>query len=425
MLATSTLNRVMIVELGLAALVPGALVGAHYGVQIARPLWGHGSDAGGRRTPWILGGVALLAAAVTGAALAVAVMADSFAIGLGLAIVDFILIGFGVGAAGTSLLALIASYTPDARRPATAMLVWLMMILGIAITGLATGRFLDPFSMDRLIAVTAAVALLATAVAVLALAGVEKGTLPAPPAGATRSFETFRAGLADAWHDPEARRFTVFVFVSMIAYSMQDLILEPYAGLVFGMTPGETTTLSGVQNGGVLAGMLLGGLGGTAFHRRFPAVLKHLGVTGCLLSAAALLALAGAASGSHAWPLRANVFALGFANGLFAVAAVASMMALAGAGGPTRTGLRMGLWGAAQGLGFGLGGFLGAAAVDAMRLAGAPGSAAYAGVFLIEAAGFTASAALAVRISMPHRVPEGGERRDAAAPRWNSRRAPA
>ncbi len=66
-LTTSTLNRVMVVELGLAAVIPGALVGLHYGVQITRPLWGHGSDSGGRRTPWIVGGMALLALAGVGA----------------------------------------------------------------------------------------------------------------------------------------------------------------------------------------------------------------------------------------------------------------------------------------------------------------------------------------------------------------------
>ena len=60
-LTTSTLNRIMVVELNLAAVVPGALVGLHYGVQIARPLWGHGSDKGGKRTPWVVGGIALLA----------------------------------------------------------------------------------------------------------------------------------------------------------------------------------------------------------------------------------------------------------------------------------------------------------------------------------------------------------------------------
>jgi BCD family chlorophyll transporter-like MFS transporter len=59
-LTTSVLNRVMVVELMLAAVIPGLLVGLHYGVQISRPLWGHGSDRGGRRTPWIVGGILCL-----------------------------------------------------------------------------------------------------------------------------------------------------------------------------------------------------------------------------------------------------------------------------------------------------------------------------------------------------------------------------
>ena len=50
-LATSTLNRVMVVEYALPAIVPGALVALHYAVQMLRPRLGHGSDVGGRRTP--------------------------------------------------------------------------------------------------------------------------------------------------------------------------------------------------------------------------------------------------------------------------------------------------------------------------------------------------------------------------------------
>ena len=59
---TSTLNRVMVVELGLAASVPGALVALHYALQALRPRWGHGSDSTRRRTPWIVGGMIVLGA---------------------------------------------------------------------------------------------------------------------------------------------------------------------------------------------------------------------------------------------------------------------------------------------------------------------------------------------------------------------------
>ena len=67
-LMTSTINRVMVVELAFPALVPGLLVAAHYGVQTLRPAWGYGSDVGGRRTPWIIGGMAALALGAIGAA---------------------------------------------------------------------------------------------------------------------------------------------------------------------------------------------------------------------------------------------------------------------------------------------------------------------------------------------------------------------
>ncbi len=60
-LTTTTLNRVMVVELALPAVVPGALVAAHYAVQMLRPRWGYGADGSGRRTPWILGGLLVLA----------------------------------------------------------------------------------------------------------------------------------------------------------------------------------------------------------------------------------------------------------------------------------------------------------------------------------------------------------------------------
>ena len=45
-LMTSTLNRLMIVELALPAVLPGCLVALHYGIQITRPNWGFRSDTG-------------------------------------------------------------------------------------------------------------------------------------------------------------------------------------------------------------------------------------------------------------------------------------------------------------------------------------------------------------------------------------------
>jgi BCD family chlorophyll transporter-like MFS transporter len=120
-------------------------------------------------------------------------------------------------------------------------------------------------------------------------------------------------------------------------------------------------------------------------------------VGGCLLSAAALAGLAWGAFASD-WPLRGWVFALGAANGAFAVAAIGSMMALASAGRESREGVRMGLWGAAQAIAFGAGGFAGTVAADAMRyVLGSPGTA-YATVFAAEGVLFLISAWLAAQV---------------------------
>ena len=140
----------------------------------------------------------------------------------------------------------------------------------------------------------------------------------------------------------------------MLAYSAQDLILEPFAGAVFGSRRAQSTQLSGVQHGGVLLGMMRGGAG------RQPAArfgsLRAWTVGGCLASALALAGLVAAGVVGPAWPLQATVFALGVANGAFAIAAIGSMMRLAGEGRAAREGVRMGLWGAAQAIAFGLGG---------------------------------------------------------------------
>ena len=95
-LTTSTLNRVMVVEMALPALLPGLLLAWHYIVQVARPRMGHGADQGRRCTPWILGGMATLAAGGWLAAVATVMMATQRVAGIALALLAYGLIGLGV-----------------------------------------------------------------------------------------------------------------------------------------------------------------------------------------------------------------------------------------------------------------------------------------------------------------------------------------
>lgn len=396
-LTTSTMNRVMVVELAFPAIVPGALVGIHYALQMMRPLFGHGSDGGRRRTPFIVGGLAVLGLGAVAASGATALMAHNATAGILAAILAFVAIGAGVGAAGTNLLTLVATHVDASRRGPAATLIWMMMIAGFAVTTGIVGQVLDPYSPQRLIAVTAAVCAIAFLVSVAALAGIERSEAAAEGASPSPPKPAFRQALAEVWGEPATRRFTVFVVVSMLAYAGQDLILEPFAGIVFQMTPGETTALSSAQHGGTFLGMLLVAAIAPILTRRFTGVLTGLSVAGCLASAIALAALAGSGVFPGSVPIVALVFALGVGNGVFAVAAIAKMMALAREGASGREGVRMGVWGAAQAIAFGSGGFLGTVAVDLTGQFLGAGGAAYAVVFSIEALLFLVSAKLVIR----------------------------
>lgn len=411
-ICTSTLNRVMVVELALPAMVPGFLVAMHYAVQVLRPRWGYGSDAGGRRTPWIIGGMALLCAGGTGAAIATGLTAGDPVLGLAAAAIAFLMIGAGVGAAGTSLLVLLATSVVPERRPAAATIVWLMMIAGFVVTATVLGALLDPYSAERLVFLVACASLIAFVVSTLAVWGVERprslsasgmepgssADLAADTAAGHQPPPSFRAALAEVWRESTVRHFAVFVFVSMLAYSAQDLILEPYAGLVFGLTPGQSTALSGVHHGGVLLGMLAVGAICTLFGRRRFGAMETWVVGGCLASGAAMLALAAGGSAPGHWPLRLNVFMLGLSNGAFAVAAIGLMMSIAATGRARREGTRMGVFGAAQAVAFGLGGLVGAISVDVLRLIFPSPATAYGAVFAVEAALFLVAAILAMRV---------------------------
>lgn len=397
-LTTSTINRVMVVELALPASLPGLLVGWHYAVQMSRPRWGHGADAGGKRGRWIIGGMIALALGALAASASAALFSVTPVFGFVLSVFAFTIIGGGVGAAGTNLLALLAIRTPPDRKAAAAAIVWIMMIVGFVLTTGIAGGFLDPFSMTRLIAVTATVGLVAVGVSALALGDLADTTRSgySVPPGATKP--DFWLTLKDVWADRQTRLFTTFIFVSMLAYSAQDLILEPFAGLLHGYTPGESTRLASMQNMGVLFGMITTAIVATMAGRSRAVFMRKWALFGCAVSALALSVLALGSLAPTAFPLVTAVFVLGIGNGLFAVAAIGSMMTLASAGGEGNEGMRMGVWGASQAIAFALGGLAGATAIDVVRVLTADIGLSFAIVFSAEALTFIIAGFLGLRV---------------------------
>ncbi len=380
-LVISTLNRVMIVEYALPAVVPGLLVALHYAVQMIRPRFGYGSDVSSQRTGWIAAGLAMLAAGVILCAFATVSLTGHRWFALALAVAGYGLVGLGVGAAGTSLLVLLARRVDERKRAAAATLLWVFMIGGFAVCSALVARFLDPFSPRRLVMVATCAAGGALLVGLAALwridVGASRGTAQ------VRRRVPFAQVLQSVWLDPQARRFTWFVFISMLAYSAQEILLEPFAGLVFGYTVGASAMLSGIWHGAALAGMI--GVGVLCSGKRRAKWLRAFTIGGCCASAAALLNLVCADLVGPGWPIRLSVVALGAADGVFAVSAIGSMMQLAHQGAVGNAGVRLGLWGASQAVAFAVGGIAAAGIVDSSRKLWGSADAAFAIVFSAQA----------------------------------------
>lgn len=402
-LTTSLLNRVMVIELALPAILPGALVAIHYFIQLIRPRMGFGSDQTRRASPWIRGGILILASGGVLAAVSTILLSHSVVLGIALATVAFLMIGIGVSSSGTALLVLLAKRVEPKKKAAAATCVWLMMIFGFAFTASVSGKFLTPFSFERLLIISSTVSVIAVIVTFLAIwrmespvaktqkviSNAEEVDLEAAPLKVS-----FREAFAEVWKESRVRSFTWFVFVSMLAYSSQDLILEPFAAVAFRFSPAETTTLSGLQNGGVLIGMLFLAFITSKAKSQTLTSLSTWTIGGCLASALAMLGLVLSGPIANVIFFQVAVFLLGIFNGAFSIAAIGSMMQFASIGSARREGVRMGIWGASQAMAFGLGGIIGTGLSDIARIVLGDPASAYAFVFFLEGVLFVVAAYL-------------------------------
>jgi len=405
----STLNRLMKVELALPATIAGFLIALHYAVQLTRVNWGYLSDKTQNRSQWIIFGMLILGIGGVLASVSIPLIESNFAYGIMLALFSYTLIGFGVGAAGTPLLALLASYSSKSQKGFAASITFLMMILGLAITGITTGIILDPYSHQKLMKITASLAIITNILSYLSLKNLEKSLLNNADARIPNSIRydaPFLTGIKKIWMEREARLFTIFIFISMGAFSMQDPILEPFAGEVFGFAVGESTKLDGFHKVGTLIGIILIILCLSKFRIGFGSfsIFKNerLGseklwlITGCLFSALSLfiISLLGL---TYRDPgiLNSVVFFFGISNGVFTAGILGTMLHLASRGsGDNSTGTRMGIWGAAQAYATMIAVFFSTVLVDILGLMMNSLPSVYGIVFLTAASFFIAAAFL-------------------------------
>ena len=360
-LLTGTLNRVMIVELGIAAWLVALMVALPLVFAPLRALIGFRSDhyrsyLGWKRVPYIwlgtlaqFGGFAILPFALlimTGEGQAPAWVGE-----LGAA-VAFLLVGAGMHTTQTAGLALATDIAPPASRPRVVALLYVMLLLGMVMSSVAFGALLADFSPLRLVQVIQGAAVVTFLLNVVALWKQE----PRDPNRILTQTEapSFRAAWGQFSAEPRARRLLIAIGVGTAAFSMQDVLLEPYGGQVLNLAVSATTLLTALVAGGALiafalAGRLLGR--GTDPHR--------LAAYGALIGTVAFAAVILAAPLDSLMLFRCGTILIGFAGGLFSVGTLIAAMELRG---PEQSGLALGAYGAVQatcaGIGIAAGGAL-------------------------------------------------------------------
>jgi BCD family chlorophyll transporter-like MFS transporter len=390
-LLTFNFNRVTIADLGAIAVVVTSLIGLHHFISFFQVFWGRFADRnpifGYRRTPYIiLSGLAASLVFLTLPSIAIGLGERSVVTGLA----AFMLVAlFGVCMAmnGSSSNALIAEVTTPKERGGVVAFVWATVIISGIVSAVVAGQIMPTYSpeaMQQLYNLTPIVVLVTT---LLGLIGMERRLSPEQhaaflaeqPSENATPIGTFRVARRLLRTNPQVRAFFLFVLLAIMGIFLQDAVLEPFGAEVFGMNQKQTAAFQQAWGGGALLGMLGIGIISSIFSiaKKTIATLGGLGVAGGLaMIAASALTMQQAL-------ITPGLVLMGLGIGFFNVGALSMMMEMTVEG---QTGLYMGLWGMAQGLGNGfsnvISGAFHTALIETQILSATTG---YATLFGIEA----------------------------------------
>jgi BCD family chlorophyll transporter-like MFS transporter len=362
-LLNATLNRIMIVELGIAATWVSVLVALPLLFAPVRALVGHKSDnhasfLGWRRVPYIWAGTMLQFAGLAIMPFAMLVMTGEGVSGPKAGNVfgamAFLMVGAGVAITQTAGLALANDLAPSKVRPRVVSLLYVMLLIGMLIGSVVIGQALRDFSETRLVGVVQGTAVVTVVLNVIAM-WKQEARIPGgyrPPVNAP----DFSARWSDLMAAGPTRRLLIALGLGAAGFGMQEILLEPYGGQVLGMSVGETTRLTAISSAGTLLGLVLAAQ--RLARGNDPARLAALGVFAGLFAFAAVIFSAPIES---TLLFSLGTMGIGFGNGLFAVCTLTAAMALADGG---RSGIALGAWGAVQASAAGLGILLAGAVRD-------------------------------------------------------------
>jgi len=359
-----TLNRVMIVELKVPASLVSLMVALPLLAAPFRALIGfrsdnHRSELGWRRVPYIWMGSLLLFGGFSIMPFALLVLSGAGQsnqapewVGMVGAAGAFLLVGMGMHTVQTAGLALATDLAPVESQPKVVGLMYFMQLVGMMCSALILGHLLEDFSHGQLIRVVQAVAVVTLALNVAALWKQE------PRSRLRKPGAPFEQTFMQAWQSfsqgPDTLRRLLAVGLGTMAFTMEDVLLEPYGGEILNLNVSATTMLT--------ATLALGGLMGFAWASR---VLSKGGDAyrmaswGAWIGVPAFVAVIAAPFWTSAYLFALGIFLIGMGGGFFAHGTLTATMQLAPI---EQTGLAMGAWGAVQataaGVGMALGGVM-------------------------------------------------------------------
>ena len=355
-LMIGTLTRVMIVELHVSATLVGLMISLPLVFAPLRALIGfrsdhHRSALGWRRVPYIwmgtmvqFGGLSIMPfALLVLSGMGHASHAPAW-VGQAAAAVAFLLVGAGLHTTQTVGLALATDLAPAESRPKVVGLMYVMLLLGMMGSAVLFGLALSEFSPGRLIRVIQAAAVLTLVLNTIALWKQEsRGRVNRP---VEQSAPDFRATWQLYCSGEQATRRLLAIGLGTMAFTMEDVLLEPYGGEILRLTVGETTLLT--------ATLAIGGLFGFALASR---VLSRgmdplrLAALGALAGLPAFAMVILAAPTGIATLFGVGTLLIGYGAGLFGHGTLTATMNLAP---KTHSGLALGAWGAVQATGAGI-----------------------------------------------------------------------
>ena len=409
-------NRLLIDEFEVPAALTALALGSQQLVAFTRVWFGQRSDRcrwkGLRRTPFIIGGAAAFCTLTWVAGRTVLWIAEAsqegdsssvFLRGVVLAVV-FLFYGLAISASSTPFAALLVDVSTEKQRPALVSVVWSMLMVGIVAGAIVLSAFLGSScasagieavinGVDRLVSIAPWVIF---ALVLVSIAGVEPRVSTQLKSAGTAANTEQEISLSAAWQvlrsSPQVGYF--FGVLSLFTFSLflQEAVLEPYGGAVFGMDVCTTTRLNAIWGVGTLLG-----IASTGFLLTPRLGAQRTALAGGLSSACFVVLMVVAGSLGSESLFRAALFLFGAAAGISTNASLTLMLGLTS---PLMAGTFIGVWGLAQAYARGLATISGGALLSGFgTLTGSQNSfAAYAGVFIIQAIGLLVAGVLLLRV---------------------------